>query len=81
MLDQFADGDRHHRLTAEIKAFVEYISPADHEHEIREDVISDVRRLIMNRWRDASVYAFGSFDTKLYLPTGCACRPVRRAVC
>ena len=58
------------RLSAEIKAFARYIAPTDQEHELRSCVIESVRRLITTRWRDAEVYPFGSFETKLYLPTG-----------
>lgn len=70
----FTDGQprelRSVRLSAEIKAFTEYISPTDQEHELRSCVVESIRRLIVSRWRDAQVHAFGSFETRLYLPTG-----------
>jgi non-canonical poly(A) RNA polymerase PAPD5/7 len=59
------------RLTAEIKAFTRYITPTDQEHDLRSAVVESIRRLITRRWRNAELHPFGSFMTRLYLPTGC----------
>jgi non-canonical poly(A) RNA polymerase PAPD5/7 len=58
------------RLNDEILACSAWISPTFEEHEAREMMISKVRRIIKNVERDAQVYAFGSHETKLYLPGG-----------
>lgn len=70
LTDRQALEHRSVRLSAEIKAFTQYISPTDQEHELRSCVVESIRRLIVGRWRDAQVHAFGSFETRLYLPTG-----------
>ena len=58
------------RLNDEILACSAWISPSFEEHEVRTLMISKVRRIIKNVERDAEVYAFGSHETKLYLPGG-----------
>ncbi|KAF8516959.1 hypothetical protein BU17DRAFT_92345 [Hysterangium stoloniferum] len=54
----------------EVKAFVAYISPTFEEHEIRGLVVEAITRAIHSAWPDATVSAFGSYQTKLYLPLG-----------
>lgn len=58
------------RLNDEILACSAWISPTFEEHEVRTLMISKVRRIIKHVERDAEVYAFGSHETKLYLPGG-----------
>jgi len=54
----------------EVKAFVNYISPTPEEHEVRGMVIATIARAIRSNWEDATISAFGSYETKLYLPLG-----------
>ncbi|KAG0367328.1 hypothetical protein BGZ54_004050 [Gamsiella multidivaricata] len=56
-------------LTQELKDFVEFISPTREEHQIRKYVLRRIRDIIQELWSDADVMVFGSFDTRLYLPT------------
>lgn len=58
------------QLTAEIKAFSRYIQPTDQEHDLRSAVVESIRRLIVKRWPNSQLHPFGSFMTRLYLPTG-----------
>lgn len=59
------------QLHAEILAFVDYITPTQPEHALRIAVVESIRRAVQNRWDDAVVEPFGSFQTELYLPSGC----------
>ncbi|TIB73973.1 Nucleotidyltransferase [Wallemia mellicola] len=54
----------------EVNAFTKFISPSLTEHKTREYTIECIRRCITSRWADAEVFAFGSFETRLYLPDG-----------
>ncbi|KAG0320526.1 hypothetical protein BGZ99_004440 [Dissophora globulifera] len=56
-------------LTQELKDFVEYISPTREEHQIRRYVVRRISECINELWSDAEVVVFGSFHTKLYLPS------------
>ena len=58
------------RLHREVDAFTKFISPSVIEHKTREYTIECIRRCITSRWSDAQVFAFGSFETRLYLPDG-----------
>lgn len=58
------------RLHKEIKAFVNYLQPTTEEHEIRGLVLQQIGDVAREIWPDAKAHAFGSFATKLYLPTG-----------
>ncbi|TIB00514.1 hypothetical protein E3P94_01751 [Wallemia ichthyophaga] len=57
-------------LHREVDAFTRFISPSVIEHKTREYTIECIRRCITSRWSDAHVFAFGSFETRLYLPDG-----------
>lgn len=59
-----------YRLHNEVEAFVNYISPTLEEHEVRGMIITSVTRAIQSVWPDARVSPFGSYETKLYLPSG-----------
>ncbi|KAI8605821.1 hypothetical protein EDD21DRAFT_298992 [Dissophora ornata] len=56
-------------LTQELKDFVEYISPTREEHQIRRYVVRRIKQSVQELWSDVEVVVFGSFDTKLYLPS------------
>lgn len=58
------------RLHKEIKAFLDYVQPTSQEHEIRGLILRQIGDIAREIWPDAKVHAFGSFATKLYLPTG-----------
>lgn len=56
-------------LHHELRDFVEYLSPSESEHAMRRYVIGRIRRVLKKHWPTASLHVFGSFETKLYLPT------------
>ncbi|KAI0306661.1 hypothetical protein B0F90DRAFT_1808312 [Multifurca ochricompacta] len=57
-------------LHQEVKAFVNYISPTREEDEVRSLVVTLISQAIQKKIPDAKVLAFGSYETKLYLPLG-----------
>ncbi|KAG7092965.1 hypothetical protein E1B28_009266 [Marasmius oreades] len=57
-------------LHTEVEAFTKYISPSAVEDEIRQLIVDMVSSAIKSRYPDAQVHPFGSYATKLYLPTG-----------
>ncbi|KIJ44262.1 hypothetical protein M422DRAFT_30412 [Sphaerobolus stellatus SS14] len=57
-------------LHKEVKAFVNYLSPTPEEHAVRGMVIEMITRAVQTSWPDAQISAFGSYETKLYLPLG-----------
>ncbi|KAJ3965614.1 hypothetical protein EV361DRAFT_966740 [Lentinula raphanica] len=57
-------------LHKEVSAFTNWISPSPVEHEIRNLLIHQITTAIKRRFPDAEVHPFGSFATKLYLPSG-----------
>lgn len=57
-------------LHREVGAFVRYVSPTREEDEVRSLVVTQISQAIMRRFPDAKVLAFGSYETKLYLPLG-----------
>lgn len=60
-----------HRLHREVEAFVKYMAPTPVEDEIRGLVIQLVSNAITSAFPDARILPFGSYETKLYLPSGC----------
>ena len=58
------------RLQKEVEAFVEYVSPTKAEDEARGLVVNLITRAVVRNFPDAKVMPFGSFETKLYLPSG-----------
>lgn len=56
-------------LTQELKDFVDFISPSREEHKIRQYVHRRIQRTVERLWSDAQVIVFGSFETRLYLPS------------
>ncbi|KAF9310796.1 hypothetical protein BG003_008111 [Podila horticola] len=56
-------------LTQELKDFVDFISPSREEHKIRQYVHRRIQRTVERLWPDAQVIVFGSFETRLYLPS------------
>lgn len=47
-----------------------YISPTQEEDEVRALVVTLISQAISKKFPDAKVFAFGSYETKLYLPLG-----------
>ena len=58
------------RLQKEVEAFVEYVSPTKAEDEVRRLIVNLITRAVVKSFPDANVFPFGSFETKLYLPSG-----------
>ena len=58
------------RLNRDVEAFVHYISPTPEEDEIRSLIVAQISRAVKGKFPDAQVLPFGSYETKLYLPTG-----------
>ncbi|KAJ2778000.1 hypothetical protein GGI15_004319 [Coemansia interrupta] len=59
-------------ITDEVAKFVDFISPTPEEHEMRTMVIRRLQRVLDSMPMPgirAEAICFGSFDTKLYLPT------------
>ncbi|KAJ3019196.1 UNVERIFIED_CONTAM: hypothetical protein HDU68_010796 [Siphonaria sp. JEL0065] len=74
----WVDGDSRRRgyscdltqmFNQEVQDYVDYISPTPSEHSIRHLTIERLRFVVAKLWPDATVHVFGSFSTKLYLPT------------
>ena len=49
---------------------MKYISPSREEDEVRALVVTLISQAVSKRFPDAKVFAFGSYETKLYLPLG-----------
>ncbi|KAJ2540605.1 hypothetical protein EV175_006217, partial [Coemansia sp. RSA 1933] len=59
-------------INEEMGLFVKYISPTPEEHQMRQWVITRMQRVLDNMHLldvDAQALCFGSFATRLYLPT------------
>ncbi|KAL1115085.1 hypothetical protein AAG570_007116 [Ranatra chinensis] len=56
-------------LHQEIIDFYNYMSPTPEEHFMRQQVVRNIKSLILELWPAAKVEVFGSFRTGLYLPT------------
>jgi non-canonical poly(A) RNA polymerase PAPD5/7 len=56
-----------------VEAFVKYVSPTPEEDEIRGFIVDLISNAVSKSFPDAKIMPFGSFETKLYLPTGYAC--------
>ncbi|KAK8001176.1 DNA polymerase sigma subunit [Apiospora marii] len=56
-------------LHKELVDFHEYVKPRDFEQRVREEVVNRLDKLVKYKWGDASIKAFGSFMSGLYLPT------------
>jgi non-canonical poly(A) RNA polymerase PAPD5/7 len=59
-----------YRLHREVEAFVKYVSPTREEDEVRSLAVTLISQAITKKFPDAKVLAFGSYETKLYLPLG-----------
>lgn len=46
------------------------MTPTYEEHSVRELVIECIERAVTTAFPDAKIVPFGSYETKLYLPTG-----------
>ncbi|CEM30525.1 unnamed protein product [Vitrella brassicaformis CCMP3155] len=58
------------RLHEEIVQFCRWIDPAKEERTLRRKLLSRVREAVRSIWPNATVDAFGSYRTGLYLPNG-----------
>jgi len=56
-------------LHLEISDFHKYMKPTIEEEKMRQNVVDRISALIVHIWPSAKVEVFGSFRTKLYLPT------------
>lgn len=56
-------------LHEEINDFYEFIKPIEEEEFMRNRVVSRIEEIVLRLWPNAKVEIFGSFATKLYLPT------------
>ncbi|KAI1380253.1 hypothetical protein F4677DRAFT_452700 [Hypoxylon crocopeplum] len=57
------------RLHLEIAEFYQYVGPRDFEERIRNQLVANLRKVIKKKWPDADIYPFGSFMSRLYLPS------------
>lgn len=58
------------RLHNEVRAFTRWASPTPVEDETRGLVVQHISQAITDAFPDANVLPFGSYGTKLYLPSG-----------
>jgi non-canonical poly(A) RNA polymerase PAPD5/7 len=58
------------RLHREVDAFVKYMSPSPVEDEVRSLIVRSISNAVTRAYPDAKVLPFGSYQTKLYLPSG-----------
>ena len=56
-------------LDEEILDFVEYVKPTRQEHAMRLFCLHRLEQVIATIWPEAKLCCFGSFETKLYLPS------------
>lgn len=56
-------------LTQELHDFHDFLCPTHKEHQVRLFVYRRIKSLIQTLWPDANVVVFGSFETRLYLPS------------
>ncbi|EEB06137.1 poly(A) polymerase Cid14 [Schizosaccharomyces japonicus yFS275] len=56
-------------LHQDILNFINYLEPTPQEHAVRKSLITKLDRAIRAKWPEVTVYVFGSFETRLYLPT------------
>jgi non-canonical poly(A) RNA polymerase PAPD5/7 len=56
-------------LHEEIDDYLSFIAPTKAEHFLRQVVVERVTAVARSLWPNAVIHVFGSFDTKLYLPS------------
>lgn len=56
-------------LEEEIDDYVKYLQPTPAEHAMRQLTVERIARLVTSIWPTAKTHVFGSFETKLYLPS------------
>ncbi|KLO19261.1 hypothetical protein SCHPADRAFT_899095 [Schizopora paradoxa] len=57
-------------LNKEVEAFTAFVSPTQAEHDVRSMIVQLISNCIEKAFPDAKVTPFGSYGTKLYLPSG-----------
>lgn len=58
------------QLNREVAAYYKFVQPSESEHQLRLQVVKRIASAISDRFKDATVHPFGSFNTRLYLPNG-----------
>ncbi|KAI8896706.1 hypothetical protein BC833DRAFT_596525 [Globomyces pollinis-pini] len=56
-------------LDEEIMEYYKYVQPTEAEHQMRLLTISRLNTVVLGIWENCTVNCFGSFSTKLYLPS------------
>ncbi|KAI8363693.1 hypothetical protein B0O80DRAFT_379060 [Mortierella sp. GBAus27b] len=56
-------------LTQELQDFYDFLCPTQEEHQVRLYVYQRIKTIIQKLWPGADVAIFGSFETRLYLPS------------
>jgi non-canonical poly(A) RNA polymerase PAPD5/7 len=57
------------RLNMEMNDLVEYLSPTEEEHTMRRFAVHRIRQCAQSLYSSCRIEVFGSFETRLYLPT------------
>lgn len=57
------------RLHEEILDFVNYATPTVEEHAARQHIVDLIEYVMLQKFPQAQMKLFGSFDTRMYLPT------------
>lgn len=61
--------DMRQRLSQEIDDYLDYMRPTEAEHSLRQLTVQRISAVVVKRWPKARLLTFGSFETKLYLPS------------
>jgi non-canonical poly(A) RNA polymerase PAPD5/7 len=56
-------------LHKELVDWYDYVKPRDFEHDVRTQIVEELKSLVRRTYRNAEVYPFGSFPSGLYLPS------------
>ncbi|KAJ3166370.1 hypothetical protein HK101_011946 [Irineochytrium annulatum] len=56
-------------FATEVDDYIDYIAPTEAEHTMRLLTIERLKKVVKSVWNEADLFVFGSFETKLYLPT------------
>ncbi|KAJ3259587.1 hypothetical protein HK103_002141 [Boothiomyces macroporosus] len=56
-------------LNQEIRDYIDYVRPTTAEHQMRIIAVKRLETVVKSVWKNAKVHNFGSFETRLYLPS------------
>ncbi|KNC97146.1 uncharacterized protein SPPG_07537 [Spizellomyces punctatus DAOM BR117] len=56
-------------LHEEIDDYISFLIPTEAEHSMRQLTVDRITHVVQSVWPRAEVHVFGSFETKLYLPS------------